>query len=30
MSSPFLYVFGDDHVIRYTGADVILGGASDT
>jgi len=21
ISSPFLFVFGDDHVIRYTGAD---------
>jgi len=30
MSSPFLCVFGDDRVIRYTGADVVLGGAGDT
>jgi len=27
MSSPFLFVFGDDRVIRYTGADVITGDA---
>jgi len=30
MSSPFLCVLGDDRVIRYTGADVVSGGASDT
>jgi len=30
MSSPFLFVFGDDRVIRYTGADVVSGGAGDT
>jgi len=30
MSSPFLCVFGDDRVIRYTGADVVSGGAGDT
>jgi len=29
MSSPFLFVFGDDRVIRYTGADDITGDASD-
>ncbi|QCD82520.1 hypothetical protein DEO72_LG2g2860 [Vigna unguiculata] len=28
-SSPFLFVFGDDRVIRYTGADVDTGGAED-
>ncbi|QCE10835.1 hypothetical protein DEO72_LG10g2067 [Vigna unguiculata] len=27
--SPFLFVFGDDRVIRYTGADVDTGGAED-
>ena len=30
MSSPFLCVFGDDRVIRYTGADVVSGGVGDT
>jgi len=30
MSSPFLCVFDDDRVIRYTGADVVSGGAGDT
>jgi len=30
MSSPFLCVFGDDRVIRYTGADIVSGGAGDT
>jgi len=30
MNSPFLCVLGDDHVIRYTGADVVSGGAGDT
>ena len=29
LSSPFLFVFGDDRVIRYTGADVDIGGAED-
>jgi len=29
LSSPFLFVFGDDRVIRYTGADVDTGGAED-
>ncbi|QCE00201.1 hypothetical protein DEO72_LG7g1488 [Vigna unguiculata] len=28
-SSPFLFVCGDDRVIRYTGADVDTGGAED-
>ncbi|QCD87844.1 hypothetical protein DEO72_LG3g2384 [Vigna unguiculata] len=28
-SSPFLCVYGDDRVIRYTGADVDTGGAKD-
>ncbi|QCE14884.1 hypothetical protein DEO72_LG11g1890 [Vigna unguiculata] len=28
-SSPFLFVYGDDRVIRYTGADVETGGAED-
>ncbi|QCD93507.1 hypothetical protein DEO72_LG5g1582 [Vigna unguiculata] len=28
-SSPFLFVCGDDRVIRYTGADVDTGGAKD-
>ncbi|QCE02010.1 hypothetical protein DEO72_LG8g21 [Vigna unguiculata] len=28
-SSPFLFVCGDDRVIRYTGADVDAGGAED-
>jgi len=26
---PFLFVYGDDRVIRYTGADVDTGGAED-
>ena len=30
MSSPFLCVFGNDRVIRYTGADIVSGGAGDT
>jgi len=30
MSSPFLCAFGDDRVIRYTGAYVVSGGAGDT
>jgi len=29
LSSPFLFVYGDDRVIRYTGADVDIGGAED-
>jgi len=29
LSSPFLFVYGDDRVIRYTGADVDTGGAED-
>ena len=29
MSSPFLNVFGDDRVIRYTGADIVSGWAGD-
>jgi len=29
LSSPFLFVCGDDRVIRYTGADVDTGGAED-
>jgi len=28
LSSPFLYVFGDDRVICYTGIDDVSGGAS--
>ncbi|QCD93904.1 hypothetical protein DEO72_LG5g1980 [Vigna unguiculata] len=28
-SSPFLFVYGDDRVIRYTGADVDIGDAED-
>ncbi|QCE03358.1 hypothetical protein DEO72_LG8g1382 [Vigna unguiculata] len=28
-SSPFLFVYGDDRVIRYTGADVDTGDAED-
>jgi len=27
MSSPYLFVFGDDRVMRYTGADDVAGGA---
>ena len=30
LSSPFLFVCGDDRVIRYTGADVDTGGAEET
>ena len=26
MSSPFLFVIGDDRVIRYTGVDGVIGG----
>jgi len=29
LSSPFLFVCGDDRVICYTGADVDTGGAED-
>ena len=29
LSSPFLFVCGDDRVIRYTRADVDTGGADD-
>ena len=29
LSSPFLFVYDDDRVIRYTGADVDTGGAED-
>jgi len=29
ISSPFLFVFGDDRVIHYTGADVDIGDAED-
>ena len=29
MSSPFLCVFCDDRVIRYTGAEVVSGAAND-
>jgi len=29
MSSPFLLVFGDDRVMRYTGADDVVGGAGE-
>jgi len=29
ISSPFLFVYGDDRVIRYTGADVDTGDAKD-
>jgi len=29
MSSPFLFVFGDDRVIHYMGADDITGDAGD-
>jgi len=29
ISSPFLFVYGDDRVIRYTGADVDTGDAED-
>jgi len=30
MSSPFLFVFGDDRVIHYTGVDDVSGGAGGT
>jgi len=29
LSSPFLFVYGDDRVIRYTGADVATGDVED-
>jgi len=29
MSSPFLFVFGDDRVIRYTRAEDIIGDVGD-
>jgi len=29
ISSPFMFVYGDDRVIRYTGADVDTGDAED-
>jgi len=29
LSSPFLFVYGDDRVIRYTGADAETGGVED-
>jgi len=29
VSSPYMLVFGDDRVIRYTGADDVAGGASE-
>ena len=29
LNSPFLFVYGDDRVIRYTGADVDTGDAQD-
>jgi len=29
LSSPFMFVYGDDRVIRYTGADVDTGDAED-
>jgi len=29
MSSPFLLVFGDDRVMRYTGADDVAGNADE-
>jgi len=29
MSSPYLLVFGDDHVMRYTGADDVAGSADE-
>ena len=29
LSSPFLFVYGDDRVIHYTGADVTTGDAED-
>jgi len=29
LSSPFLFVYGDNRVIRYTGANVAIGDAED-
>jgi len=29
MSSPYLLVFGDDHVMRYMRADDVVGGADE-
>jgi len=29
MSSPYLLVFGNDRVMRYTGADDVAGGADE-
>jgi len=29
MSSPYLLVFGDDRVMRYTGADDVAGGVDE-
>jgi len=29
MSSPYLLVFGDDRVMRYTGANDVAGGANE-
>jgi len=29
INSPFLFVYGDDRVIRYTGVDVDIGDAED-
>jgi len=29
MSSPYLLMFGDDRVMRYTGADDVVGGAGE-
>jgi len=30
LSSPYRYVFGDDHATRYMGADDVVGGAGET
>jgi len=30
MSSPYLLMFGDDRVMRYTGANDVAGGADET
>jgi len=30
ISSPYLLVFGDDYVLRYTGADDVVGSTSKT
>jgi len=29
LNSPYLLVFGDDHVMHYTGADDVAGGAGE-